>query len=724
MKKLYQELLTIILVVCFGLTGLTSFGQSIDPKVTVIQPSEAGISWIKGTYHLISWEDNFVKPVDIFLLDYSTASPSVYTVTTNQSGSTYNWNTNTAGVVAGHNNYRIRVQSSVDGQYNDESDEVFSIVTALPGTYKIYQPNVSGIKWLRGNSYLISWEAGANEKVKIELLINGTATTTTSLPSGYVSGTTRSWHIPSDFPTGNNIYKIRITGEFTGGVAESEAPFSIIATPGGDIHVIQPSLANIEWKKGTTHLISWEDEIPEKVDIDLIDGTASPTVVVEHLKYGASGSTWSWHITEGPGTYKIRISSSLDPDNFAVSENTFKIVEHLTGHFDEIFQPKDGDTWLLGTNHLISWEDEVEEKVNIDWFSYDDGTATPTVVPVDSGIIGTNVSGSTKSWNNVGPLGNFFKIRISCPSNPAITPIFSEGYFKIVNSLGGAFNQFFQPLGGENWLRNTTYLISWEDDILEGVDIWITDNTGDIGTFTKTATDIKGSTWLFNTGSRAYGNYRFKLTSTLNSGAELVSDTFHIVQSVGGGITAIHQPNEAGLVWIQGTSNLISWDDDLTENVRIQLHYYGTDPGTETLTTSYTSLPGAPSSASVSGTTFNWNIPADQTPGYYRIEITSTLAGGPTKLAENKFRIMQLIDAQVYPNPCTENMNIEIDNCASQVFNIELFDRFGTRVIKRNLNTSNSDQISIPVSNLPNGVYFLNMTAGDTRISKKIIVQH
>lgn len=728
MKKLYHQLFTIIFVVCFGLTGLVSFGQSIDPEVTVIQPSIEGISWVIGTNHLISWKDNFVKPVDIYLIDdfLGTASRTVTLIKGNVTGSTYNWNTNTAGVVAGRGDYKIRVQSHVDTTYFDESDEYFSIVTGLPGTYKIDQPNVPGIAWVQGNTYLISWEAGANEKVKIELLINGTATTTTSigLPAGYVSGTTRSWHIPSDFPNGNNIYKIRITGEFTGGVAESEAPFSIIATPGGDINVIQPSLANIEWKKGTTHLISWKDEIPEKVNIDLISGTASPTVVINHLKTGASGSTWSWPITDDPGTYRIRISSSLDTNNFAVSEYTFEIVEHLTGHFDEIFQPKDGDTWLKGTNHLISWEDEVEEKVNIDWFSYDDGTATPTVAPVASGNIGINVSGSTKSWNNVSPLGNFFKIRISCPSNPDVTPIFSEGYFKIVNTLGGLFNQFFQPLGGENWLKNTTYLISWEDDILEGVDIWITDNTGDTSTFTKIKTNVIGSTWLFNTGNKEYGNYRFKLTSNLDSGAEIVSNIFHIVPSIGGGISAINQPNESGLVWIQGTSNLISWDDDLTEKVRIKLHYYGTVSGTVTPTISYPSLPGAPSSASVSGTTFNWNIPAGQTPGYYRVEVTSTLDSTNNKLAENEFRIMQLIDAQVYPNPCTENMNIEIDNCASQVFNIELFDRFGTRVIKRNLNTSNSDQISIPVSNLPNGVYFLNMTAGDTRISKKVIVQH
>ncbi len=724
MKKLYHQLFTIISVVCFGLTGLFSFGQSIDPKVTVIQPSEAGISWVKGTYHLISWEDNFVKPVDIYLIDdnLGTASRTVSLIKKNVSGSTYNWNTNTPGVVAGWDKYMIRVQSNVDTTYFDESDQYFSIVTALPGTYKLYQPNVPGIDWVRGNTYLISWEAGANEKVKIELLDNGTVTTTTTgLPSGFVSGTTRSWHIPSNFPTGAN-YRIRITGEFTGGVAESENPFSIIATPGGAINVIQPSDANIEWKKGTTHLISWEDEIPEKVNIDLVDGTTSPTTS-ERLQSNVSGSTWSWHITQDVGSnYKIRISSTLDPTNSNMSDNDFAIVDLLTGHFNEIYQPTGTDVWLKGTNHLISWEDELDETVDIYLLNFWDpgsgpGTATVTTIPHDTIPLRSNVSGSTWSWNNVGPLSDYLKIEIRSHSNPSVTPIRSEGYFKIVNTLGGTFNQFFQPLGGEQWLRNTTYLISWEDDILEGVDILLSDKT-DGGTYTLLASDVHGSTYLFSTGNRDYGTYNFKLRSTLNHSNEFVSPDFELVQSLGGGITAINQPNEAGLVWVQGTSNLISWDDDLTEPVKITLHYYGTDPGTETPTSTNTIT------TSVSGTTYNWNIPGTQAAGYYRVEITSTLDGGITKLAENKFRIMLLIDAQVFPNPCTENVNIEIDNCASQIFNIELFDRFGTRVIKRSLNTSNSDQISIPVSDLPNGVYFLNMTAGDTRISKKVIVQH
>lgn len=718
MKKLYHQLFTIILVVCFGLTGLFSFGQSPAPEVTVIQPSDAGITWIKGTNNLISWTDNFVKPVDIYLVDYSTLTPTVNEIKLNVTGSTYNWPTNTSGVVAGRSMYRIRVQSSVNGTYRDESEENFSIVTAIPGTYKVNQPSVAGIEWVRGNTYLISWDAGANETVTIELLtLAGTYTKTIT---NSATGTTKSWFITTDIPFRTD-YLIKITGNITGGSAISDFPFSIIETPGGNIKVIQPSESGIEWKRGTTHLISWEDEIPEPVNIKLIDGTASPTYEYS-VKTGATGSTYSWPISTAipyGAHYKIKISSSINAGNYAESEHEFSIVKSLTGHMDQVIQPTATDVWLVNTNHLISWEDEIEETVDIALLDYSasSGTGTPTITSLQS-----NVSGSTWSWNHVSPVGDYFKIQIKSHTNDDLVMV-SDGFFRIVNTLGGGFNQFFQPLGGEHWLRNTTYLISWEDDIMEGVDILLS-TEADGGTFTDTYTvlesNVSGSTYLFSTGDRPYGTYNFKLRSTLNHSNEFVSPDFELVQSLGGGITAINQPNEAGLVWVQGTTNLISWDDDLMEPVKIQLCYYGTAPGS-TATPTCTDIPGA---SFVVGTTWSWNIPAGQTPGYYRIQIVSTLPDGPSKLAENEFEIMELIDAAVYPNPCDQSMSIEFPDNNTQNFNIDLFDRFGTRVASKSLNTAWSKQVTLSTSDLPNGVYFLNMTAGDTRISKKVIVQH
>jgi len=720
MKKLSSLCSSMFLVAFLVAMNFSASAQNPIPKVTVIQPSDAGIEWIIGQNNLISWTDNFVKPVDIYLVDYSTASPTVNLIKSNVTGSTYDWPTNTQGVVAARTQYKIRVQSSVNSIYQDESDATFSLLDIIPGTMKVIQPSVLDIVWQAGTPNLISWEDSPNENVMIRL-IKGSVLH--SVINSSASGSTWVWNIPSDLPEGND-YRIKILGVNSGASAISDHYFSVKKTLGGSIELIQPNDAGIEWRPGTRHLISWQDELTEPVKIELINyGTATPTIEV--LKPSVSGSTWEWLIPVNQTLsthYKIKISSTIDPDNYSnESDYEFAIGYIQAGHINEVIQPKGGEEWLVGTSHLISWDDELEESVEIWLLNYTatGGTGSPTTET----RIKDDAVGSTWSWPAVGPVGTHFKIEIRSNTNTNVTPVKSAGFFSIVNTLGGGFNEIFQPVAGDNWLRNTTYLISWEDNIAEGVDVWIS-NPIPSGTTTATytvakQTNVIGSTYLWSTGNVIeYGDYKIKLTSTLDNSIKFESGIFHIVQSLGGGITAINQPNEAGLKWVQGTTNLISWDDNLVENVKIELVYYGV-AGTSSPT--FTIIPGA---ESVPGTTWLWAMSPTQALGFYRIKIWSTLPDGPFKSAENQFKIIQLIDAAVYPNPCGAYTTVQFDESSNGNYVIEMFDRFGTSVMQKSVNTSETKQVNLSTSDLPNGIYLLNMTSGETRISKKIVVQH
>jgi hypothetical protein len=78
----------------------------------------------------------------------------------------------------------------------------------------------------------------------------------------------------------------------------------------------------------------------------------------------------------------------------------------------------------------------------------------------------------------------------------------------------------------------------------------------------------------------------------------------------------------------------------------------------------------------------------------------------------------------IYPNPCDPFVTLRFNNDNSDNYTLNLFDRFGTSVIQKSINTSDTKEITLPTYDLPNGIYFLNMTAGEKRISKKIVVQH
>ena len=1006
-------------------------GQSPDPKATLIQPSNPGIQWVIGTNNLISWTDNFYYGVDLELWS-GTATPTfVSTIANDVPGSTYNWPT--TGVAIG--SYKVRVCSTKDptnNTYADFSDVPFQLVLVIPGSVKLYQPSVSGIAWVPGTTHLISWEDSPNETVRIDLYKGGVLVTTPGvnpITTGAI-GSTFSWSIPSGLPEGAD-YKIRITEETSHVFVESDHPFKLKNTLGGNIRVIQPSEANIEWKKGTTHLISWEDGLAETVNIDLLEypyaifanggdrlvelqkpyggwgwpltggepvntigpitkgliqaykrtssssqlaaivkaknlllsktnnfspsdgylakaldevfgGSTCSDYVNEHfygplaagtynrnsagtlyntatyislirnnrsgsqanlaawdlglglvgaascgvtsseldlwiqgtkeeineinsaeyydviglagglyglafvhssfdpssgsfgalasniqdlaeilasyqinnggfawnsdyvigndgneaiqetsyailalnevdrtffytnitgaanylasvqlpsggwenyVGYGENneitsealwayavayppnapinttnlaqeviGSTWNWLITQNVGShYKISVSSHINSVYHAESTHEFAIVNVLAGSINRVIQPKGGEVWLVNTGHLISWEDELEESVNIDLLAYTNGsTMTPTGTVIS---VANHVTGSTFPWPTNVPTGQFYRIRISSSENSDISMV-SANCFSIVNTLATNDGKFFQPLEGYKWLRNTTYLISWEDNILEAVNIDVSDDGGVTFSRIPNGTDVVGSTCLWATPISSSGNnYQFRISSTINPNIGLNSGFFTIVESLGGGSITINQPNQSGLKWVQGTTNLISWDDNMTEPVKIELCYYGLTAGAAS-PISTVALPNAPGASSVIGTTFSWSIPESQATGYYRIKILSTLAGGPTKLAVNEFEIKQLIDVVVFPNPCTQYATVQFDESSIENYTIDMFDRYGTRVMQNSINTADLKHITLPTYDLPNGIYFLNMTAGQSKISKKIIVQH
>ena len=250
-------------------------------------------------------------------------------------------------------------------------------------------------------------------------------------------------------------------------------------------------------------------------------------------------------------------------------------------------------------------------------------------------------------------------------------------------------------------------MISWINDFTEAVDIKLVKG----GVVTDIASGVPGSvyTWSIPSDQDAAANYKVKIISTLDEGLYDLSNSNFSIQASSGTTVTVGQPN-GGEGLIRGTSYLITWSDDFPENVNIELY----SPGATTTI-----------SNGVSGSTYTWNIPSDQDLGTnYKVKIYSTLDPTIKDFSNSNFSILASSIMSVYPNPANQNITLNMENNASGVFQVVMYDRFNKAVVETSINTQLSTEITIPTNQLVNGVYFIIVTSDDIRSSKKVIIQH
>jgi len=103
-----------------------------------------------------------------------------------------------------------------------------------------------------------------------------------------------------------------------------------------------------------------------------------------------------------------------------------------------------------------------------------------------------------------------------------------------------------------------------------------------------------------------------------------------------------------------------------------------------------------------------------------------------TDLYANGFKILTTVvdeeqmitDINVYPNPITNNANIDFNLFTENNISITLFNSLGQLVMVDNIGTvpSGKQSYSFDVSKYDNGFYFLNIIVGDNMVTKKISI--
>jgi len=155
------------------------------------------------------------------------------------------------------------------------------------------------------------------------------------------------------------------------------------------VKVIQPDVSGISWSTGTKHLLSWTDNLSGRVNINLINYESSPYDTT-NIASNRSGSTYTWRIHSGLVAgrhYKVLVVSKTDPSIFDKSDHYFSLVKGTAGGTIHVEQPSTGNlSWSVGTRHLISWSDNLSERVNIRLINYE-------TTPYDTIVIASNSFG-------------------------------------------------------------------------------------------------------------------------------------------------------------------------------------------------------------------------------------------------------------------------------------------------------------------------------------------
>jgi len=258
---------------------------------------------------------------------------------------------------------------------------------------------------------------------------------------------------------------------------------------------------------------------------------------------------------ESGSDYTVKITDVGNPSTFDYSDSNFTIVSNQI----TITSPNGGENWLEDGDNLITWTDNLTGNVEIQLFK---------AGIFHSQIVSSTTSDGSYTWNISSSVesGSDYKVQISSVSNGSIFDS-SDGYFTIINNE----ITVTLPNGGENWLTNISQDITWTDDISGDVKIELY-KAEVFDTEISAATPSDGSfTWDIPDSVTTGSDYKIRITSV---DQPLLFDMSKANFTIFTGGIVVSSPN-GGESWQAGGSQLITWADNITEEVTIDLYNGG-----------------------------------------------------------------------------------------------------------------------------------------------------
>jgi hypothetical protein len=496
------------------------------------------------------------------------------------------------------------ITSTTTGTVTDVSDANFSIFTPV---VTVTAPNGSE-NWQAGTTQSITWSSSNVTNVKIELFKAGIFDT--ELTPSTTSDGSFNWNILASRPAASD-YRIVITDASDGTVADtSDADFSIT----GLITVTSPN-GGENYRTGSSQTITWTDNISEDVKIELFKGGVFNSTIVDPTTSDGSHSYTVPAVVDG-SDYTIVITSTTTGTVTDVSDANFSIFNPVI----TITAPNGGEIWDIGASYDITWTDNIAENVKIELFK---GGVLNTL------IAGNETSDGTYNWTVPAITeASDYTVVITSLTNGSVTDV-SDANFTIQTS-GITVSS---PNGGEVWEIGSTHDITWTDNIAENVKIELF-KAGVFNTLIAGNETSDGTySWIVPAVTQA-SDYTVVITSVSNGSITDVSDANFTLQT---SAITVSSPN-GGENWQSGIDHTITWTDNISEDVKIELYKGGV--------LNFTIAASTPSTGS-----YTWALPSGITAGSdYTVVITSVSNGSITDASDANFSIFDSEITLTFPN--------------------------------------------------------------------------
>lgn len=384
----------------------TTYGEETTFETTKLPDFALNLSfpatnslWPVGKSRKIAWTTDIPGAFKLTLFKYEggTDVDLREIATTDVGAREYDYVLPSDAVTAG-DYYAIKIESI-------DIPEIYNLqgFKATDPTISLVQPDAN-TKWNINREYTIEWNSTDIDRVDIGLLQDGNWVL--DITYAHLNNESQPWDIPQSLTPGTN-YQVKISYADFPEIMVISDNFEILGE--ANISVTAPVAAD-DWQAGSTHEITWTDNISENVRIELFKNGTWETEIVSSTE---SNGTYSWTLPSGmtAGTdYTIKVT--MVGDDNVVGEST-QFAVSVTAPYINISLPTTGDHLLNEETYTITWTDNISENVNIDLYK--------------GGLFISNIIANTSSEGSYNWIpssltaGTDYSIKISSVNNNSIT---------------------------------------------------------------------------------------------------------------------------------------------------------------------------------------------------------------------------------------------------------------------------------------------------------------
>ncbi|MGD1807441.1 Ser-Thr-rich GPI-anchored membrane family protein [Dapis sp. BLCC M126] len=398
------------------------------------------------------------------------------------------------------------------------------------------------------------------------------------------------------------------------------------------VNITSPT-SSTSLEPGQRYTIRWTDNFRDNVKLELYKGSSWEQTISNST---SSDGSYSWTVPTSLSSgsdYRIRIRN-VNNGRLSDFSSNFTIEPE---DFITVTAPNGGNTLEPGKSYTITWNDNIDENVNIKLL----------LLPADTVSISRNITSSTSSdgsytWtvpeNVVGIAdGNSeYKIQITSVSDNSVSDL-SNSSFTIEPDEQVNITS---PTSRTNLEPGDRYTIRWNDNFSDNVRLDLYKGSSLQQTISRSTRSDGSHSWTVPTSLSSGSNYRIRIRNVNDSSVSDFSSNFTIEPDEQVNITS---PTSSTSLE-PGQRYTIRWNDNFRDDVRLDL-YKGS------------SLQQTISRSTRSDGSYSWTVPTSLSSGSnYRIRIRNVNDSSVSDFSSN-FTIEP--DEQVNITSPTSRTNLE-----------------------------------------------------------------